>query len=507
VILIYPPVAKPCEPPAGIARLAGATLAHGIGTVLLDANLEAIHSLLGMASAALDPWTLRAERNLSRNLMALKEMKLYGSIGRYGLAVSDINRVLEMSVKRAGTRLTLGDYKEESLSPLKSRDLLYAAEHPEVSPFYRYFSRRLRRLTEEDGTGIVGFSINYLSQALPAFAMAGLLKSHVPQLTIVLGGGLVTSWMRGCCHDNPFRGLVDHMVAGPGETPLLGLLGKSGADMEHHVPAYHCLPLADYLSPGLILPYSGSYGCYWNRCSFCPERAEGHPYVPVAPEIVTEDLRSLAARLRPVLIHLTDNAISPSLMRTLSQNPPGVPWYGFARITPHLTDSAFCLDLKGSGCVMLKLGLESGDQGVLDYMQKGTNLEMASAGLRTLKAAGIATYVYLLFGTPSETIVEARKTLEFVAKHRECIDFLNLAIFNLPVHSSEARNLDVSDFYEGDLTLYTDFVHPEGWERREVRQFLDQEFRKHPAIQPILQRQPPFFTSNHAPFFAMKGTA
>jgi hypothetical protein len=36
-----------------------------------------------------------------------------------------------------------------------------------------------------------------------------------------------------------------------------------------------------------------------------------------------------------------------------------------------------------------------------------------------------------------------------------------------------------------------------------IRQFLDKEFRRHPAIAPILRRDPPVFTSNHAPFFVV----
>ncbi len=49
---------------------------------------------------------------------------------------------------------------------------------------------------------------------------------------------------------------------------------------------------------------------------------------------------------------------------------------------------------------MLKLGIESGDQEVLDRLNKGIDLPTASAVLKSLKKAGIATYVYLLFGTP-----------------------------------------------------------------------------------------------------------
>jgi hypothetical protein len=72
------------------------------------------------------------------------------------------------------------------------------------------------------------------------------------------------------------------------------------------------------------------------------------------------------------------------------------------------------------------------------------------------------------------------------------------------VNSPETREVEIVDFYEGDLSLYTDFRHPEGWGRRQVREFLDKEFKRNPAVQSIMRRQPPFFTSNHAPFFMMK---
>jgi radical SAM superfamily enzyme YgiQ (UPF0313 family) len=393
--------------------------------------------------------------------------------------------------------------------------------------------------------------MNYLSQALSTFAMIGFLRRECPGVKLILGGGLVTSWMRRPHWQNPFEGLVDHLVAGPGEVPLLLLMGvnpvrnSSGAlnpfgtilkcnpvaesfdpealdgqwsiisngvkglkgcserrfGIDHYRPSYDSFPLKDYFAPGPILPYSASSGCYWNRCSFCPERAEGNPCLAIPVEEVISDLLRLADRHQPVLIHLLDNAISPSLMKTISEHPLDIPWYGFARITRHLTDPDFCLALKRSGCVMLKLGLESGDQAVLDDLQKGIDLEEASSALKSLKKAGIATYVYLLFGTPPEGLTEARRTLQFVAKHHDCIGFLNLAIFNMPIYGTEAQQMETKTFYEGDLSLYASFDHPKGWSRPLIRQFLDKEFKRHPAIASIVRRDPPVFTSNHAPFF------
>jgi len=189
------------------------------------------------------------------------------------------------------------------------------------------------------------------------------------------------------------------------------------------------------------------------------------------------------------------------MLNALIKYPPLVPWYGFARVTRHLTDESFCFSLRKSGCKLLKLGIESGDQNVLDQLNKGIDLSTASAALKTLKKSGIATYCYFLFGTPPESEESAVKTISFVCRHHESIDFLNAAIFNLPALSIEAKELVTHDFYEGDLSLYSDFRHPRGWQRASVRHFLERQFKKNPLIAPLIKRTPPFFTSNHAPFF------
>ena len=509
MILIYPPVAKPCEPPAGIAKLCGALNHRGVKYSVLDANLEGLLSLLKTPPVSSDTWTSRAFRHLPRHLASLNGWDAYRDDGRYRRAIRDLDRLLEMTARSNRVRLSLANYEHEELSPARSSDLVRAAENPEDNPFYPYFRRRLTDLLQSEQPSMIGFSLNYLSQALCTFAMIGFLRRECPGVKLVLGGGLVTSWMRRPHWRNPFKGLVDHFVAGPGETFLLSLIDVKGLNgwnekrsgNDHYRPNYDSLPIRDYFAPGPILPYSSSSGCYWNKCSFCPERAEGNPYIAIPVEQVILDLLHLVDRQKPVHIHLLDNAISPSLMKAISEHPPGVPWYGFARITRHLTDPDFCLALKRSGCVMLKLGLESGDQTVLDDLQKGVNLEEASSALKNLKKAGIATYVYLLFGTPPEGLIEARRTLEFVVKHHVCIGFLNLAIFNMPIYGPEAQQMETKTFYEGDLPLYTSFDHPKGWSRQLIRQFLDKEFKRHPAVAAILRKDPPVFTSNHAPFF------
>ena len=500
MLLIYPPVAKPCEPPAGIAQLAGALRGNGLPCRLLDANLEGLLFLLAEAEKPRDTWGRRAFRSLEANLAGLRSRPLYTNRDRYQRAVADVNRLLELAGLERNIMLSLANYQDPELSPLKSGDLLRAARYPEQNIFHPYFAKRLPQLLAEEQPSLLGFSLNYLSQAIPAFAMIGFARQVAPELPIVLGGGLVTSWLSNPGWQNPFGSFIDHLVPGPGEKALIRLLG--GRDnLLHHPPDYTGLALGDYLAPGFILPYPASSGCYWNKCSFCPEQAEKTPYTVTPTACVLKDIDLLAQHTGPALLHFLDNAISPGLLKALASKPQHVPWYGFARIHSALADAEYCRALRRSGCAMLKLGLESGNQDVLDAMQKGIDLDMVSRALTALKSAGIGTYVYLLFGTPAESITEARDTLHFTAVHADAITFLNLAIFNMPVCSPEAGSLEVSLFSEGDLSLYTDFVHPRAWNRQAVRRFLDREFKRHPAVAPILRRDPPHFTSNHAPFF------
>ncbi|MFO7751754.1 MAG: radical SAM protein [Desulfobacteraceae bacterium] len=503
MILIFPPVSKPCEPPASVAQLSGALRAHRIGHEVVDANLEALlwlfHSTADMKTDS--SWTKRALSNLDTNLAALKTMELYGNPDRYRQKIFDLNRALSTRVQSDRFRVTLSGYTDTDLSPVRSEDLLKSAVNFRENPFYGYFEACLRPRIEQSDPAWIGVSLCYMTQALSAFALAGWVKENFPGKKIVMGGGLVTSWLRMPDFRNPFNGLIDMMVQGEGEASLLNIAGSDVPGAERCTPDYGFADFASYQAPGRILPYSASRGCYWRKCRFCPERAEKSVYRPVDSQVVVKDLEELYEKYNPDCIHFVDNAMSPALMRRLALEQPRFNWYGFARIGKELEEPEYLKALKRSGCVMLKLGLESGDQGVLDAMEKGTDLDVASRVLTRIKDAGIKAFVYLLFGTPGENEAAAERTLAYTARHADRIDFLNLAVFNMPRFSLDAEKYSVSEFSKGDLSLYYNFEHPAGWGRKEVRAFLDKRFKREPSIAGILRKNPPCFTSNHAPFF------
>ena len=504
MLLIFPPVAKPCEPPAGVALLAAALKSHKLACTVYDASVDGILYLIHSVLTANDPWALRALKNRDATISDLKTPGFYTNVDRYHQRVYDLNRLLSISVDQTRFKISLSDYSDNLLSSVDSKDLLTSAAAFEENPFFPFFEQKIRPLILASDSEYVGISLCYLNQALVSFALAGWIRHNFKDKKLVMGGGLISSWMSrpgfGEASDNPFSGLIDIMIKGEGEQPLLALLGVTDTK-KHYVPDYGFAKNHDYLAPGIILPFRASIGCYWSKCRFCPERAETRPYSTKRADMVLEDLKKMNREYAPDYVHFIDNAVTPAFLKALSQTDLGFKWYGFVRFEKEFLNLEFCLNLKKSGCEMLKLGLESGDQDVLEQMNKGTDLGVVAIILSNLTKAGILTYVYLLFGTSFEDETAARKTLEYIKIHKGNIDYLNLAVFNLPKFSEDAKALETREFYHGDLSLYLNFIHPRGWTRRKVKNFLDKEFKKQLAIGSEFRKNPAYFSSNHAMLF------
>jgi radical SAM superfamily enzyme YgiQ (UPF0313 family) len=390
----------------------------------------------------------------------------------------------------------------------------------------------LRRAAEtivEDDPNLVGVSVSYLSQALPAFALAGALRRGGFRGRLVLGGGLISSWAPHLGPGSQVLRVWDALVAGPGEGPLEGLArGVDGSEIPGILmpgsdrrpptgsedlnpvcfdPDPSGLPWDRYLAPGPVVPLATSRGCYWRRCAFCPEAAQNaRPFRSASGQDLARTIRAARDAVGAQWFHLTDDALPLATLRRLARNlrGEGVRWYGFVRPERALLDPRFAAELADGGCAMLQLGVETASQRLLDLMAKGTRAEHAGPIVRNLAAAGIRTYVYLLFGVPTESEREAETTVSWAADHADAISFLNLALMNLPRGSDLDRNPErygvalCDRSVDGeDLSLYRETASPPGRDRRVARAVLARARR---VLREILVRTPPGFTSNHASF-------
>lgn len=539
VVLVNPPLAKACEPPPGLLALAGHLRGRGIEVSLADANLGwqarvLSAAALGEAAATLTargvtgaPVTSarRAVRLGPAAVDALRRPEAYADPAAYRAALAGLGEAWRALSRARGVRLSPSDLEHSGLSPLASRDLAAAARDPDALGLGAELEAEARGLLAADPE-VVGVSTTYLSQALPAFALAGLLRRLGFGGPLVLGGGLVGSWAPRLAPDSALFGVWDALVAGPGEAalealarpgpaaPAPGLLApglgvweppRTGARPPVcFAPDPAGLPWGRYLSPGPVLPLAASRGCYWRRCAFCPEAAQDRQAFRGAPAgaLVASILRArdeLGARW----VHLTDDAVPPRALRALARGlrGQGIGWYGFSRLEPALLDPGLADDLAEGGCAMLQLGVETPSQRLLDRLGKGTRADRAGPIVGNLTRAGIRTFVYLLFGLPGETGEEARATAGWAAGHAGAITFLNLALFSHPRGSTLDDPAAEEPREEGshDLSLYRVEGAAPRRDRRAGRAALA-EARAHPGLRAILARTPTGFTSNHAAF-------
>jgi hypothetical protein len=528
ILLLQPPALKPAEPPLALAVLLAHLRAEEISAEAIDANLGAYlylldgERLVDRAGTDVDTSLRRALSHRAGSLAFLRSAAAGQSFARYNTAVRYLNRLLSVWNSPSGEeRLTLGDYQHSGFCTFDPEELARAADGAVQSLFAAYFRDELLPQIVAMQPRIIAISINFLHQVLPAFELAGLLRRELPDILLVAGGGLITSWQE------PLRRLdlrlppFDRLIFGPGEA-VLSSLANGEADTDYYLadatqigfaPDFSFANLSAYFSPQPVLPLAASRGCYWKRCLFCPEAtAPVHSYRAANPNDLPDLMLQLAARYGVCHIQLTDNAIPVNILKVLaarSIDMADLNWFGFVRFEPVFEDVDFVVRLAQSGCRMLQLGLESGSQSVLDRLGKGVRLESVERILENLAAAGIASYVYIMLGTPGETEADAEQTLAFLEEHADQIGFLNLSIMNLPrasglLDSPEQYGIAGVALLDAatPLGLYQSFSPVGDWDRAAARRFLDKRLLGSPVIRSIVNRTPPLFTSNHAIFFS-----
>lgn len=538
-ILVCPPVSKPCEPEPSVLALAGRLSAEGHDCRVIDANLTFHEALLspdslGGAALALGGSAAtsakRAANRAGTLLKALAGQASYRDAARYASALGNLSSAYKGLSRSFGAQVSVSDFTHPTLSPLNSAHLAAAAGNPSLLPTRGALEACAREILEAD-PGVVGVSVTYLSQALHAWALAGLLREGGFAGPLVVGGALLTSWAGSLSPESPALAIWDAAVVGPGERFLAELAGtgkipaspgvlapgagiwkvrpESGRGVNSFTVKAEGLRWGDYAAPGGILPVAASRGCYWAKCAFCPEA--GIPYEAARIPALAKSLLAAREAGGPKAAHFTDNALSPAHLKKLAAELAGeaYPWYGFARVERQLAEPGFMEALAQGGCRMLQFGIESASPRLLQSMAKGATVELADRVVRAAAGAGIRVFGYFLFGMPTETREEAQATLDWILGHADFLTCLNLSIMNLPSggeigQAPESFGLDgVAPLdAENDLSLYVGYGGPDTLERSEIRRLLSAA-KKDAVFRKLVNRSPRGFTSNHAAFAPM----
>ncbi len=516
--IVTPPPTKPSEP--GLSGAAAAALLRLLGLearwfdastgwlehAIAPSNLEAC---IAMAEAT-PGRPVAAYRDALRVARAaqhpLQRPATYTDRRRYASAVNVLVNALRLAGEPwPSVSLRCTEVAIEGLHPARSEHLEAFARQP--GPYDAYLERELIPQIERWGATHLGVSLTFYQQGFAAMRLAALLAERLPGVERILAGPLVDCWnAAGVPLVRPPFTRFHQVLPLPGHQgaaalPVAGPLAVDPAEA----------PWNAYLSPQPVVPAAIGRGCYWRRCTFCPDHL--HPaYRPCDQDALEGWLHAVAEHFPGgAMLHLTDSALSPRhllrLARIIERDRLPLRWHGFVRMEPAFAKPDVARQLAAGGAVLLQWGMESASPALLERLGKGLDPERARAVLRSCAAAGIKNHVYLLFGQPGESDAEREATLQFVAQERPCIHALNNALLNLPRGSAMHRDPDAYGITEirpfsldTDLSLYDDFHCGSGHPRLEARRWLGRRFFDSPAVRSIRADLKGPFGANHSCF-------
>lgn len=348
-------------------------------------------------------------------------------------------------------------------SPLLSRFM----NDLENNPFQRFIlENKLIERIKEYGPGLVGLSIISPSQVIFSFTLGHLLKHFNPGIHLVIGGQWVSLYRKEILKRKDFTDFFDSAIFFEGETPLFKLiseLSRSGSlenvpnliykdksefvlSQHHSVekldelagPDFAGLDLNRYKTAAegkVTLTFETSRECYWNKCAYCvdlPHPKQG--YRARNPRLVVEHLRDLLEKYPINSLILSDPAMSPNQLMGISQeiikNGLRLSWWCFARLDQGFTKETFLL-AKEAGCSAVSFGLETASQRLLDFIQKGLDLDIAKRVLLDCDHAGLNAQLQMMLGLPTETLQDALETINFLVENREIIQQVTFNVYYL----------------------------------------------------------------------------
>ncbi len=234
-------------------------------------------------------------------------------------------------------------------------------------------------------------------------------------------------------------------------------------------PAHHLYKIEGYtnlqpLTDGLD-PHARAYtiltsrGCPYG-CIFCSKAITGRTWRPRSPENVVAEWRRLVKDLQATEIGITDDAMTLDVKRAkaicrllIQEGLNTVPWITVHGIRVNNVDRELLRLMKEAGCKRVGFGVESGNQGVLDFIKKGQTIEEVRRAFLWSKEAGLETMGFFIFGLPTETEESMEETIRLaleldpdLANFMIAAPYPGTELYDMILHEGTLFSLDWRDF-------------------------------------------------------------
>ncbi|UCD84427.1 MAG: B12-binding domain-containing radical SAM protein [Deltaproteobacteria bacterium] len=377
----------------------------------------------------------------------------------------------------------------------------------------RYSDIDIKQELEKFNPEVIGISTQ-ISDAKKALELGDFLKNHF-DVPLIIGGPYATNSFKQILQESKF---IDYVVTGEGENSVPELLkiiaislpseeikgiysrksrintGTSLCSEPIHnlddipFPARHLYdnslysPLPSQSKQFPATSMITSRGCPYAKCNFCYQAGTTAPkYRRHKPERVVEETKELVEKYGIKEIHFWDDLFTVNFQwiskfcELLRKQKINISWTCFgwaAGVSPEML-----LMMKESGCYHIKYGFESGNQDLLDALNKGITLDHIHNAVIWGRQAGIEVNGAFMLALPGETPEKCKETVDFAIS----LD-LDVAEF-FPFHPYPGTSLYNWAIKKGKVEEYQgahepNFV-PEGFQdKNQIRKIVKDAYKK-----------------------------
>ncbi len=260
-------------------------------------------------------------------------------------------------------------------------------------------------------------------------------------------------------------------------------------------PAWHHIDIHDYRDGAKLFPFLTQItgrGCR-HRCSYCqlPQVMNGHEYRRHSVARVVDEMehnKKLFPDLKEIMFE--DDTLTMRVARDrlaelceeMLRRNVNLSWSANARVD--LNDLEILKLMKRSGCRMLCVGFEFGDQAILNAVRKGTTLEQMHTFAQNAAKAKIRIHGCFMFGGPGETRETAQKTIALAKKLKiDTAQFAGVVAYPGTAYFDWAKKegfiipQDWRDWVTEDYEQAS-IVDLPGLSKEEINEFIDKGLRE-----------------------------
>ncbi len=309
-----------------------------------------------------------------------------------------------------------------------------------------------------DSFDVIGISTTTPQYHLGGNSIAKELREKYPSKKLIIGGAHAKYYFEELGKEN----LFDHIIRGDGQKPFLNILENKNVPAIINSPNLTEEEINSYPTPWRDKEYLSKYKYTVNGkksttamtglrcpmgCKFCEERNSG--LTLISPEKIEEDLIALKnASFEGLMFYDDIFTLNEKRMNSICKviKPHNLIFRcnGHAKLLSRKPETLNTLI--DAGCVEICVGIESGDQRILDAVGKGTKITDIYQSTENILNCGLKISAYVMIGLPGESEATISNTEKYISRFSNNPGFgFDLTIFYPYKHTYIRENINKFD--------------------------------------------------------------